>query len=97
MILLDIITNISDDLLPDSNCESENKKYITLKFKNNYNDNNENNLLDDLLNDANPYKIIGKRLKKGETIDIRCKICCFLGSGSSFRGSLISSFFNIMH
>lgn len=80
MILLDIVNNISEDLLGvDSDCNSTDKNYVTLKFKNNYNndiqsDNSDN---ENIIN-----KIIGKPLKIGDSVEIKCKICCFLGSGS---------------
>lgn len=66
MILLDIINNITDNL---TNTDTDN--YIVLKFVNKY-----ENYEDTIPN------IIDKKLEMGDNIDIKCKICSFLGSGS---------------
>lgn len=70
MILLDIINNINDNLNSDVE-SSNNKNNIVLKFVNKYE--NYNQIIKD---------IIDKPIQLGENIDIKCKICSFLGSGS---------------
>jgi serine/threonine protein kinase len=70
MILLDIINNINDDLVSDSD-SSNIKNNIILKFSNKYD--NYTEIIKDIIN---------KPIQFGESIDVKCKICSFLGSGS---------------
>jgi serine/threonine protein kinase len=70
MILLDIINNINDNLLSDSD-SSNIKNNIILKFLNKYENYTK------IIND-----IIDKPINYGDSINIKCKICSFLGSGS---------------
>lgn len=70
MILLDIINNINNNLPSDAN-SSDIKDYIILKFDNKY----EN--YDEIIKG-----IIDRPINNGENIDIKCKICSFLGEGS---------------
>ena len=77
MILVDIINDIQQHLNVDSDCDTDNKKYFILRLKNNSNNpNNSNN------NEFITNNILGKQLENSETIEINCKICCFLGAGS---------------
>jgi serine/threonine protein kinase len=75
MILLDIINNIDKEF---NNSDSTDfiDKTIILKFTNNYQHYNSINceFLNDIVNITN--------FKKGESINVKCKICNFLGSGS---------------
>jgi hypothetical protein len=80
MILLDIINNVSDIFENNSSCNSSNKQYITLKFKNNK-DSSDTNVIE--LN--NTDNILDKKLDIGESVEIKCKLCGFLGSGSYGR------------
>jgi len=71
MILLDIINNINDDLTSNSNCSGNINNNIVLQFVNKYE--NYDNIIKGIIN---------KPLLLNESIDIKCSICCFLGSGS---------------
>ncbi len=73
MILLDIINNLKKELLVNEDSDkSINESYIVLKFVNNYDN------LDKINNEIIDKNSIGKN----ETIEIKCIICDFLGSGS---------------
>lgn len=75
MILLDIIDGIDKNFLKDD-IDLSDYKSITLKLINNYE--NYDKLEDDFFLD-----IIGlKDIKKGEEINIKCKVIDFLGVGS---------------
>ena len=72
MILLDINNNICDEFTLDSHSDSNiTKKYITIRFVNNYQnyDNNDENIID-------------KNIKIGDMREVQVKLCKFLGSGS---------------
>ena len=72
MILLDIINNINNNLTSNDNCsDNDNNNNIVLKFANKYE--NYDNII---------KGIIEKPLQLNEIIEIKCSICCFLGSGS---------------
>lgn len=89
MILLDIVNNVKNDLeMIDTECNSKTNidvdssklsGKIELLFKNNTNG----------YIDVSQYEfishIIGNSLKENESIRVKCKICCFLGSGSYGR------------
>lgn len=70
MILLDITNDINDNLKSDTE-NSDIKNSVILKFSNNYE--NYNEII---------KHIIDKPIQYGEKIDVKCKICSFLGSGS---------------
>lgn len=69
MILLDITNNIINDLVSDTTTESDDK-YFNLRFQNNYE------------NVKSYNEIIESPLDKNETIEIKCAIKKFIGSGS---------------
>ena len=70
MLLLDIITDINEYLNDDTD-NSEINNYLTIKFVNNYE--NSNIIIRDIID--NPIAL-------GDSVNIKCKICSFLGSGS---------------
>ena len=72
MFLLDINNNICDEFTLDSDSDSNIiKKYITIRFVNNYQNYNNNN-----------ENILDKNIKIGEMYEVKVKLCKFLGSGS---------------
>lgn len=70
MILLDIINDINDNLTSNTDSSYTNNNII-LKLSNKYD--NFNQII---------KGFIDKPIKLNETIEIKCKICSFLGSGS---------------